>query len=176
MTRDEFNLQRLKDDAATNRRVYPILVACVIGFTAFTVLSFVTGRNAIGVGSTLVMSSIALRLPIMKQRLNGYDDAIREYEAHVADPSVPLSEATEAAIATSNFPAKELLKGWIALAVTALALVGTGILFAVLSEGEDTLLIVCSVGTIIGGIIVAFPAMRMYRSWKTSVALEEAGL
>ncbi|MDO4538097.1 MAG: hypothetical protein Q4B54_08035 [Coriobacteriales bacterium] len=176
MTRDEFNLQRLKDDAATNRRVYPILVFCLVGFVILSILAFLTGRTPAGIGSTLVMSTIALRIPLMKQQLAVFDDAIREYEAHIEDPTIPLSERTKAAVATSNFPAVELLKGWIALAITALVLIGAGIFLGVVSEGEDTLLIVCGVGCVIGGIIVFFPAMRMYRSWKVSKALEEAGL
>ena len=176
MTRDEFMLQRLKDDAATNRRTYPILVGCLIGFVALSVVAFVTKGTAAGLGSTLIMASIALRLPVMKHQLGSYEQAIQELEAHIADPSAPLSEATEAAIATSDFPTRELLKGWIALAACAAMLVAMGVFFLFLVAGEGGFMLALALGTMAGGLVVCIPTRRLYRSWKLSKQLDEQGL
>ena len=176
MTRDEFMLQRLKDDAATNRRTYPILLGCVIAFVVMTVLAFMWRGAPAGLGSTLIMVSIALRLPLMKQQRESYDIAIRELEAHIADPSKPLSETTLRAISTSDYPAVELFKGWIGLAVCAAMLIAMGVFFLVLIAGEGTLFLILALGCILGGIVVCFPTIKMYRSWKVAKALEEAGL
>ena len=69
MTRDEFKLQRLKDDATMIRRTYPIFVACVIAFIVLSIYAFVAGKAPAGIGGTLIMASIALSLPSMKRRI-----------------------------------------------------------------------------------------------------------
>ncbi len=176
MTRDEFKLQRLKDDATMIRRTYPIFVACVIAFIVLSIYAFVAGKAPAGIGGTLIMASIALSLPSMKRRIESSDEAIREYEAYIADPSAPLSDSTEEAIAASDYPTSELLKGWIGLAFITFLLFAMGVFFWFLSEGEQVWLIVLGTGSIIGGIIMCFPVMRLFRSWRTSKALDEAGL
>lgn len=176
MTRDEFKLQRLKDDAAMNRHTYPILLGCVIGFVVLSIYAFIAGKAPAGIGGICIMASIALRLPLMRQQIADADEAIREFEAHLADPSLSLSESTQAAIDASDYPPIELLKGWIGLGIIAIMLLAMGILFGIISEGEQVWLIALSAGSIIGAIIVLFPTARIYRSWKTSKELERAGL
>ncbi|MDO5120285.1 MAG: hypothetical protein Q4D48_09390, partial [Coriobacteriales bacterium] len=104
MTREEFELRRLKEDRALYRWLVPIYVTILVAFIALSIAGFFMGKAPISLAGGLIILSLALRTPGILQHKEDTVDAVAEYEAYLANPNRDesmLSETTLHALRTT---------------------------------------------------------------------------
>jgi hypothetical protein len=128
MTREEFELRRLKEDRALYPRLVPIYVMILLAFVAMSIAAFFMGKAPISLGGALIILSLALRVPAILQHKTDTVDAVAEYEAYLANPERDesmLSESTLYALRTTPHSAKELKQQWLAYGILSVVLIGS---------------------------------------------------
>ena len=173
MTREEFELRRLKEDRALYRWLVPIYVMILLAFVAMSIAAFFMGKAPISLGGGLIILSLALRVPAILQHKTDTVDAVAEYEAYLANPERDesmLSESTLYALRTTPHSAKELKQQW--LAYGTVVLIGSFVFLLTVVWDEPALLAVCS-SLLVMGIIMAWLTVGAFRSWKIAVSLEQ---
>lgn len=174
MTREEFELRRLKEDRALYRWLVPIYVMILLAFVAMSIAAFFMGKAPISLGGALIILSLALRVPAILQHKTDTVDAVAEYEAYLANPERDesmLSESTLYALRTTPHSAKELKQQWLAYGILSMVLIGSFVFLLTVVWDEPALLAVCS-SLLVMGIIMAWLTVGAFRSWKIAVSLE----
>lgn len=175
MTREEFELRRLKEDRALYHWLVPIYVAILVAFVVMSIAGFFMGKAPISLGGGLIILSLALRVPSILQHKDDTVDAVAEYEAYLANPERDesmLSETTLYALRTTPHSAKELKQQWLAYGILSVVLIGSFVFLLTVVWEEPVLLAVCS-SLLVMGVIMAWLAVGAFRSWKIAVSLEQ---
>ena len=102
MTREEFELRRLKEDRALYRWLVPIYVMILLAFVAMSIAAFFMGKAPISLGGALIILSLALRVPAILQHKTDTVDAVAEYEAYLANPERDESMLSESTLTASS--------------------------------------------------------------------------
>lgn len=133
MTRDEFIVKRLRSEAKVRRVTVPIMGACVVAAVVMTIVALIMGKGLMSFGPTLIMACIAMSIPLFVNEAKEYEAAAKELEAHMADPSVPLSKNAQLEINhLSANGVKELRQQTVAYSLLAILLLGMGALLVAL--------------------------------------------
>lgn len=173
MTKDEFIVRRLHNEATVYRITVPILIACVVAAVVMSIIGLATGRGVMSLGPALIMTSIALQIPSMIQKRKAYRAAEQEYAAYVANPAQGLSDGTRSLVnRLESSSTKDLRQLVVAYGLIGAMLLGMGIfLFSVMSGLGETnafYVVVLPVGMGGGGLFLCLLAFKAWRDLKVA--------
>ena len=174
MTKDEFVLKRMQDDAKLYTVICVIDVIVVVAFLAMFAFALMTGRATAKPGAILIILAVALQLPAMFSTRDSYVASARELEAAATDPDAPVSEKTYAAVSNLVLAPTQLRQQVIAYGILCPFLLVGGAVIVLISEGI-WILVGAGMIMLLMGVALAFLAYRAYRDLKVAKAFEEAG-
>lgn len=172
MTKDEFVLKRMRDDANLYKILCILDVCVVVAFLALYAFALMTGRATTQPGGILIILAVALQLPAMFNTRDRYAAAARELEVAAVDSNAPVSDETYAAVERLVIAPKQLRQQLIAYGIMCPLLLAGAAVIIYVSEG---VVILVSSGVIMGlmGVALGILAYRAYRDLKVAKELED---
>lgn len=171
MTREEFVLQRMREDYDMYKKICVIDVVCVVGFIALLIAGLAFGKIEFNIGSVLIMIAIALQLPAMFKMRDSYGAALKELETLAADPTFTLSDSTYQAVESLVQSSSQLRQQLIAYGILTVVL-AAGAVVVLLIAGEEPVLIAAGAALVVMAVALGFLTIRAYRSLKVAKELE----
>ncbi|MBR2684315.1 MAG: hypothetical protein IKE22_13740 [Atopobiaceae bacterium] len=171
MTREEFVLQRMREDYDMYKKICVIDVVCVVGFIALFVAGLVFGKLEFHIGNILIMIAVALQLPAMFKMRDSYGAALKELEILAADPTYTLSDSTYQAIESLVQSSSQLRQQVIAYSIITVAL-AAGAVVVLLIAGDEPVLIAAGIALVVMAVVLGFLSIRAYRALKVAKELE----
>ena len=182
MTREEYILQRLRDDRAQYRTLGIVCLAATVGAACLGIAMILGG----GVGPAIATFSIGATLGgyylVNRSSFRAVDAAVREIEADPEGLAFPedYSVATATIIEKAQMPTKTYRQLTIAYGICGVMMVGLGIFLTVLmvdsfglgSDSENVVFAVLGALLAAGGVLLCILAYQAARNARVSSKFE----
>ena len=178
MTKEEFILTRLRDEAAMYRGIGIVYMLCAVACVVMGVANSIINHENL---TSVYLFGLAVMFGFMAAADwnvgKGYARALEEVEADPEGVAYPedYSVRTASVVAKIQLPMKDYRSMFFAYGIIALMLFAGGAVIAgIYFYMEDNLLyLVVGIGTIFGGVLLAMLSAQAWRNWHAVKRFEQ---